>query len=146
MRYDRQYYDKISNQMYTLKPLICTSNKCENITYYGIILNGENISVNDIRTKYKDRLIAREFTGGLDKNGKPVYDGDILREDYEDLGEKRTDYCVIEWHNPVYAYVLKHSDTDIITFNDFYGISMSDFVVIGNKYQNPELLEQIDRG
>jgi hypothetical protein len=66
-----------------------------------------------------------QFTGLLDKNGKDIYEGDILLK-YQPQTGLRMGISVVEWHN--------HSSR-------FAGISYTfDMEVIGNIYENKELL------
>lgn len=76
-----------------------------------------------------------QYTGLKDKNGKEIYDGDIL--DCEDR------ICKVVWHNQAgqwdsdfikYKGVLKSNGIDNVSFK--YRA-----VVIGNIYENPELLQ-----
>lgn len=97
-------------------------------------------------------------TGLKDKNGKEIYDGDVLRfwsddhaESVERYGmhEKRWDF-ICEFQNGCFGYVgaietLHHPDD--MVFKPFYDYedgetrAMNDVEVIGNIYENPELLE-----
>lgn len=92
-----------------------------------------------------DRFILLQFTGLLDKNGKEIYEGDILKtqghkDNYptkhiaifneEELGFK------LRWYQ---HYTDKK-------YKGFYDIKISDnpykvFEIIGNIYSNPELLK-----
>ncbi len=68
-----------------------------------------------------------QFTGSKDKNGKEVYEGDIVRKDgWSEPDEWR---WVIEW---------SEKDSRFKPGGDF----LVDCEVIGNIFANPELLEQ----
>lgn len=70
-------------------------------------------------------LTRDEFTGLLDKNGKEIYEGDIL---------KATNPCVVKWNEEKLAWT---NDSKVWKFNmSNKGI----YEVIGNIYENPELL------
>jgi len=75
-----------------------------------------------------------QYTGLKDKNDKEIYEGDIVANSYGCL-------AVIKWLNstasfrgiPIQAWVkVNERDT----------IDTSDLEVVGNIYENPELLEQ----
>ncbi len=68
--------------------------------------------------------VLMQFTGLLDKNGKEVYEGDILREVNNAL--------VVEWHNTGFWCEA----------GDGSWIMPSNFEIIGNIYENPELIKK----
>jgi hypothetical protein len=71
-----------------------------------------------------------EFTGLLDKNGTPIYEGDILRIIDVDFANKETASVVFEkgaFREDYYGYTINYKP---------YVIE-----VIGNKWANPELQE-----
>ena len=73
---------------------------------------------------YLKHLIPLQYTGLKDKNGKEIYEGDILSvsEDYnQDIK------LVMEWHEDSGSWTN-------------YGPRTA-FEIIGNIYENPELLE-----
>jgi len=71
------------------------------------------------------------FTGVMDKNGKEIYEKDIVRKgDY--LG-------IIQWYAFQPSFVIQEIGS--INFIDLMSSSIPDFLpeIIGNTYQNPEL-------
>ena len=90
-----------------------------------------------------EHLVLMQFTGLKDKNDKEIYEGDIVRTpDIADnlweiywhingfcLGRKRKDKSVLDWPTDENGYVC-------------YGRSWVDIEVLGNIYENPELLEE----
>ncbi len=80
-----------------------------------------------------DRYYIEEFTGLTDKNGKDVYEGDILREPVSPVGGADGGYLyknrAIKWDGAGGGYNL------------FAPQAASE--VIGNIHENPELLDGV---
>lgn len=85
-----------------------------------------------------------QFTGRLDKNGKKIFEGDIVKTKYGRL-------CIVVWYSS-----RAHTGWDLEIVNtienclhtmppddfDLYG--KENLEVIGNVHDNPELLEKMD--
>ena len=76
----------------------------------------------------KDGVIAMQYTGLHDKNGKEIYEGDIVK-DPNDVIEK------VEWDN---ENVRFNANTPAVLNRRM----MDTFEIIGNIYSNPELLTE----
>jgi len=92
-------------------------------------------------TKYPDSVPIMQFTGMEDRNGKEIYEGDILRWTSSNpfsLGEIRT--------VSVY-YVEAHFWTSGKSFGYYLGelLSLEKCEVIGNVYENPVYGHSIPR-
>jgi hypothetical protein len=72
-----------------------------------------------------------QFTGLLDKNGKEIYEKDIVR--LKTTGLK----MVVEWRNRGHWEPFVHADNETPYLQQIYA---SDCEVISNIYENPELL------
>lgn len=78
-----------------------------------------------------------QFTGLHDKNGKEIYDGDICKwsswflGSYQEINGDKI-ISLVEWSNKKGKWFVKNDVWDLGIY--------SDIEVIGNIYENPELL------
>ena len=94
-------------------------------------------SIKKIAKSYEvDRDTVGQFTGLCDKNGKKIFEGDIV------LGLFLFDMlinAVVKFRDG--AFGLEWHRGEIIEFNAFTSICNITYEIIGNIYDNPELLE-----
>lgn len=77
-------------------------------------------------------MIPLQYTGLEDKNGREIFEGDILKDD-AGIGE-------VEWVQEHCSYMVFTRNPSIYNRLDSDGhLNLSE--VIGNIYENPELLE-----
>ena len=86
------------------------------------------------QTYYNTNHIPMQYTGMKDKNGKEIYEGDIV--------EYRKDVAIIKYINS--AFMLAYINEDKYDFIEVlykYSPKAYKLKVIGNIYENPELLK-----
>lgn len=86
---------------------------------------------------FKDRKILMQYTGLKDKNGREIYEGDIIKGlFYEPLSKTyKTTICYVVWD--ISGYWTYKGERD---FRGGYLTDIKDVEVIGNVYENPELI------
>ena len=99
--------------------------------------NDTGLPVEDFNDEYiidacnDEVFTVEQFTGLHDKNGKEIYEGDILENpDYEET-------FIVEYHEGMAGYVGWGDDK----IAGCYLITDDEIEVIGNIHENPELLE-----
>ncbi len=102
-------------------------NPVHNPQYLDIVINPD---------RYRDRFVLMQYTGLKDKNGKEVYEGDILQ--YEHEGEK-VFTGPVSWENEM-SFFKCEIGLNIPIPEDLCMADMS-YEVIGNIYENPMLLK-----
>ena len=89
-------------------------------------------------------MILMQYTGLKDKNGKEIYEGDIVQHLYE--FSDVTDRYLIDYDEDDLSYVFQNisNKNRFIALEDLYDEDYGDYAieVIGNIYENPELLER----
>ena len=92
--------------------------------------------------KYKERFVVEQYTGLTDKNGKKIFEGDIVTvyaRGYHTI-------CTVSWAETVAHFQLWQINTIPKTSTNL-NLGNYDCEVIGNIHDNPELIdgERIDK-
>jgi len=108
-----------------------------------------NIKTNKCRVLYKGEHNTNEydifdlsevnlmqFTGLKDKNGKEIYEGDIVS--YFQPYANRTDIHFVKWDNLFAGFGLFEKNNEWCKESDW--LKIQEIVIIGNIHENPELL------
>jgi uncharacterized phage protein (TIGR01671 family) len=102
----------------------------------GVKNNGldenDSASLTPFNTKCHENTAIMQFTGLQDKNGKDIYEGDILKIESEKV-------MVVTWNKKFASFNL---DRDGWMFQHWFGESCNpeQTEVVGNIYENKELL------
>lgn len=78
---------------------------------------------------YQPHIPVMQFTGMVDCDGKEIYEGDIIEHDFKPCGMQRDE-------------VVFEDNCFCLQYGNKYMPSQRDRKVIGNSYENPELLSQ----
>jgi uncharacterized phage protein (TIGR01671 family) len=111
---------------------------CYNLYDEYVRLDEDN-SGNSITRKIDD-VILMQYTGLKDKNGKEIYEGDIVRSGkefntYTGLNSKIYGGKIYEVKNNGWKFYLSPGS--------IYEVDRSDLEIIGNIHENPEILKEL---
>lgn len=104
------------------------------VTYLNPLLLDPDIDPENAHNK------LMQSTGLKDKNGRLIYEGDIVKAYFDDDGEKKYDTMAVEWSKDSAAFVLreyKFMQTEDFITTDF---DPNCYEVIGNMYANKIIL------
>ena len=99
-------------------------------------INGavDSISVKDDGIDEIDDFILMQYTGLKDKNGKEIYEGDILEVNVE-LDNKKICHQVKYYENGFFLFQLNGLPSTFLIHSEY----LNQHKIIGNIYENPEL-------
>lgn len=127
------------------KEWLCQNDR-DALTYYGFdITGGETTEFQGLPKWYPDRhLIWEQSTGLKDKNGKEIYEGDIVKQFVCGVKMFKGKPCgrhtiwQVRWDEDECCFELHYLSGSL--FGDSLMAKGEDYEVIGNIHENPELL------
>jgi uncharacterized phage protein (TIGR01671 family) len=93
---------------------------------------------------YQKEIEFMQFTGLKDKNGKEIYEGDILQFKSQSLldswagKEMTTKVAEIYWNQEELAFYIRNKEVEL---KPDMRTDNNNFEIIGNIHENPELLK-----
>lgn len=87
-----------------------------------------------------DEYVVQQYTGLRDKNGKDTYEGDIIQynvgSSYDDMS------FVVKWSNDSLSWIFQSISGEVLSNCWTPNGNRFNFIeIIGNIYENPELLK-----
>lgn len=129
------------NESFKEEEIIFLESKTHEI--YSLCIHGNHVVVpynNTVLTIFQDEcecIDILQFTGLVDRNGKEIYEGDIIKEKESDYSNEYRLYRVY-WCDDNMQYWM--SDDDIGDSFPLIELEIDYSIVIGNIHDNPELL------
>lgn len=87
-----------------------------------------------------DTWVLLQFTGLKDKNGVEIYEGDVIASQNKDRDNWYVSHHEVVWHDT--GFMGKQICSGSYIGLDYWTRGENGYVVIGNIYENPDLLEE----
>lgn len=134
-RFLTRYYDTKTEQIIKLNTII---NTCENgldIEFYGICVSGDGQISQVELDKNEQRFKRMQCSGLKDRNGKLIYEGDILKFQFGNTLKTGIVNCTLTVWDVSDAQIVQGAWCGSALIN-----CHKHSEIIGNIYENPELI------
>ncbi|SHI43642.1 YopX family protein [Parasporobacterium paucivorans] len=105
----------------------------EIIPVYNINFETKMMNCNGYPWRCLDEIELMQYTGLHDTNGKEIYEGDIVSIRFFD---EQLETMTVVWSEEAYGFRFR------CEHNGLYHVSNTRMHVIGNIYENPELIQE----
>lgn len=110
--------------------------RLRNVNTIGWVDDGVDFVTTPRYSGPAEDFILMQYTGLKDKNGVEIYDGDIVKYIHIDY---------IDQNTSVYRYFIVECESaaeGMYPFNnEYFSVYGDDYEIIGNIYENPEMME-----
>lgn len=114
------------------KKIMCYDNEDGNRSCWdGVFCSDVGMVNNRLNSEFSGYEYM-QYIGIEDKNGKEIYEKDVVLIDGED------EYFVVEWDSNTARFVM-NSETLTVDFDNYWGYQVE---VIGNIHENADLLKE----
>lgn len=110
------------------KKMICPALVIRNMGF------GDGSVVVNTDARKGNELDWMQYTGLKDKNGKEIIESDLVKDDYGHT-------LLVEWRNGGFVATLDSLEVEGQELQGVYEENKTSFEVIGNIYNNPELIK-----
>ncbi len=108
--------------------------------FVKLVIDGE------IQKVLRSEVVLMQATGLKDKNGKLIFEGDVVREEYENLeGNIEYDNHLVVFEHGAFQLALNGNKNNLEIMCCFKGEENQnlELEIIGNRFETPELLNNL---